>query len=82
MSDSSYNGWTNRATWAINLWFNPETREDVHAAREAFEDACADPALPDFLRDFIDTDINWRELEEACSGADDDADDDDDDADA
>ena len=64
MSDNTYNGWTNRATWLINVWFNPESRADVQAAREAFEDACADRAIPDFLRDFIDTDINWRELED------------------
>ena len=60
---SDYNGWTNRATWLINIWFNPETREDVITARETFEEAVSE--LYDkhgFLADFIDTDINWDEL--------------------
>ncbi len=25
----SYNGWTNRETWLVNLWFNPESIEDL-----------------------------------------------------
>lgn len=58
----SYNGWTNRATWLINVWFNPESREDVQMARETFENAIDE--LPDFLRDFVDKNINWSELEE------------------
>lgn len=58
----SYNGWTNRATWLINVWFNPESREDVQMAREYFEASLDE--LPDFLRDFVDQDINWEELEE------------------
>jgi hypothetical protein len=60
MSDTEYNGWTNRATWLVNIWFNPESKSDVEYARETLDDAIA--AAPDFLRDFIDTDINWDEL--------------------
>lgn len=61
MNDRTYSGWTNRATWLINVWFNPESKSDVQYAREQFEEAV--DSLPDFLRDFIDDDINWNELE-------------------
>jgi hypothetical protein len=61
MTDRTYNGWTNRATWLVNVWFNPETREDVESARYAIEEA--EESIPDFMRDFLCTDeINWTEL--------------------
>ena len=63
MSDRTYNGWTNRATWLVNVWFNPESREDVESARYAIEEATE--SIPDFMRDFLCTDeINWAELAE------------------
>jgi len=61
MTDNTYNGWTNRATWLVNVWFNPESKEDVQMARDMLDDAI--DQLPDFLKDFVDTDINWEELE-------------------
>lgn len=61
MTGRTYNGWTNRATWLVNVWFNPESLSDVHMAQETLDDAI--DQLPDFLKDFIDTDINWAELE-------------------
>lgn len=61
MNDGTYNGWTNRTTWLINVWFNPESKSDVQYARKQFEEAV--DSLPDFLRDFINDDINWDELE-------------------
>lgn len=60
MSNNTYNGWTNRATWLVNIWFNPESKDDVYMAQQTLEDAVND--LPDFLQDFVDTDINWEEL--------------------
>ncbi len=60
MSNNTYNGWTNRATWLVNIWFNPECKEDVYMAQQTLEDAIDE--LPDFLKDFVDTDINWDEL--------------------
>ena len=61
MTDRTYNGWTNRATWLVNVWFNPETREDVESTRYAIAEA--EESIPDFMRDFLCTDeINWDEL--------------------
>jgi hypothetical protein len=72
MNDTTYNGWTNRATWLVNVWFNPESASDVDAAREALEDAA--DAVPDYLRDFLCIDkVNWAELRAHCE---DDAEDD------
>jgi hypothetical protein len=62
MSDNTYNGWTNRATWLVNVWFNPESLDDVQSARAAIEEA--EDSVPDYMRDFLCTDeINWDELE-------------------
>lgn len=62
MSHSTYNGWTNRATWLVNIWFNPESFDDVQTARAVIEEA--EDSLPPFMKDFLCTDeINWSELE-------------------
>jgi hypothetical protein len=59
---NDYNGWTNRATWLVSVWFNPESKDDVQAAREAIEDA--EDSLPLYMQDFLCTrEINWDELE-------------------
>ena len=61
MDDRTYNGWTNRATWLVSVWFSPENRADVQLARDAIEEA--EDNLPDFMRDFLCTNqINWNEL--------------------
>ncbi len=62
MSQNDYNGWTNRDTWLVNVWFNPESREDVKMARETMVFLYND--LPDGpIKDMIDLDsINWDEL--------------------
>ena len=69
MSDREYNGWTNRETWLINVWFNPESVDDVESAQAYFEETY--DALPDFMRDFVSTDINWNELKSAFEDQDD-----------
>ena len=62
----SYNGWSNRETWLINVWFNPETWEDVDSAQAYFEEAY--DAMPAFMQDFVnDGMINWDELREAVA---------------
>ena len=43
----------------INVWFEPESREQVQMARETFEEAVSELASKNaWLSDFIDTDIN------------------------
>ena len=70
MNDRTCNGWTNRATWLVSVWFSPETRDDVQLAREVIEDV--EDNLPDFMRDFLCTDeINWDELMNSCDDEDD-----------
>lgn len=62
MSDQRYNGWTNRETWLVSVWFNPESKADVQMARETLEEA--EDNMPDFLRDFCYlSEVNWDELE-------------------
>ena len=75
MKDNTYNGWTNRETWLVNVWFNPECKQDVESAREHIEEDVSD--LPDYLKDFIDIGcINWSELIEHFEEEDDDTADD------
>lgn len=59
--DNTYNGWRNRETWLVNVWFNPESKSDLCMARIAIEDAYDN--MPDFMRDFCDIQaIDWEEL--------------------
>lgn len=56
-----YNGWTNRETWVVNIWFEPQNVEDVEYAKEFLEDAYEN--IPDCLRDMCYLDcVNWEEL--------------------
>ena len=68
-----YNGWTNRNTWLINLWFGDQIRglleEDCCESADnlqAFVESILDEEVSDcslMLRDFLDFDgINWDEL--------------------
>lgn len=60
----SYNGWKNRATWAINLWFNPESKSDVAYIKDLFEEKLAEIADKDpWLADLVDDDIDWAAIE-------------------
>jgi len=59
---NTYNGWTNRETWLVNVWFNPESKDDVEFARSMLEEQYDDlPNGP--LKDMVDINaINWDEL--------------------
>jgi len=63
--DNTYNGWTNRETWLVNLWFGDswECEADVQSSREWIEEKIY--GLETWIQDFIDLDaISWDELEE------------------
>lgn len=57
-----YNGWSNRETWLVNVWFNPESRDDVEFARSIIDEQY--DSIPDgVIKDMIDINaINWDEL--------------------
>ena len=68
-----YNGWTNRNTWLINLWFGDyirqELEEDAATTAEMLENMVMDCIQEEvklcslMLRDFLDFDgINWGEI--------------------
>jgi hypothetical protein len=89
MADNTYNGWKNRETWLVNLWFGDsyhyaETGETVTAEQiEAMIDEHIDEVVPSdcgFVRDLIDLSrVDWDELAEAWNeGADEDEDEDED----
>ena len=62
MANDGYNGWTNRATWLVNVWGNPESRDDVECLRAELE-AQYDEMPNGILKDMLDlSDINWDEL--------------------
>ena len=64
------NGWRNRATWLVNLWFEPECTGDVDYLEEnlqhEFEKRINTEPWAGFIKDLIDfTAIDWDELRNA-----------------
>ena len=61
---SEYNGWINRETWLVGLWFAPETNADVDYLEEHLWEEYE--KLPDFFKDCVDMNgIDWKEIREA-----------------
>ena len=66
---TTYNGWRNRETWLVNLWYNPETVSDVDYLEEtlteeldAMENGC--------LKDLCGlSEVDWSELRESVEAA-------------
>jgi hypothetical protein len=77
MTDTKYNGWTNRETWLVNLWFGDmfsgddgdDTTFPNHWTAEAIETFIIDQVecttnQGGFVADMIDiSGINYTELE-------------------
>ena len=63
----TYNGWRNRETWLVNIWFNPVTKTDIDWIEEHLEDQYyTSEALQGFWNDMIDFNaIDWDELRKA-----------------
>jgi len=68
---SDYNGWTNRETWLVNLWFidglDSEEETTAEYLREMVEEY-VDSIVPasGFVADMINLScINWTELAES-----------------
>tara|TARA_R110002153_G_scaffold146433_1_gene297703 strand:+ start:417 stop:674 length:258 start_codon:yes stop_codon:yes gene_type:complete len=75
---TDYNGWTNRNTWLINLWFGEiireELEEDASLSPETLENMVMDVIQAEvelsslMLRDFLDFEgINWQEIYETIT---------------
>ena len=70
----TYNGWRNRTTWVIRMWFGDEWEfaEDVDRDHEfileEFEEQFS--KLPSWMQDIlwinIDHEVDWNELKESC----------------
>ena len=70
MIDTKYNGWTNRATWLIDLWYEPHTTSDLDWIKDELEErssvlAYSENVCDKILSDMLDLQaINWDELKE------------------
>ena len=67
--DTTYNGWRNRSTWLVNLWFNPSS-SDLEWIKDALEEWVSDltnskNVIDNFFADQINLqEIDWKELAE------------------
>ena len=65
---SKYNGWTNRETWLVNIWFMDSQDYDETISAEYIEELVSEYVYEQieasgFIADMIDMGcINWQEL--------------------
>jgi hypothetical protein len=66
MTNYTYNGWKNRETWLVNVWYgdNWTCRDDVHLTQYLLEEQVEDLGNG-ILQDMIDLGcIDWETLRE------------------
>jgi len=73
MSDKTYNGWTNYATWRVNIeiFDGSEGPWDKHSAREAAEEIVMQTSTEGLARDYAMAflnDVNWQEIADHYPG--------------
>lgn len=70
MKNTTYNGWTNRSTWLINLWYEAHTESEIDWIKEELEERVSSLSYSDNVCDKILADmlnlqeIEWDELKE------------------
>jgi hypothetical protein len=69
MSDKTYNGWTNYATWRVHLEIFDDMQVDDpvfwHDLRDHAEQLIDDYSVPGLARDYAQaflSDVDWREI--------------------
>ena len=75
MQNKTYNGWTNHATWLVNLWWGDDLFEmdikDAEAIQDFVEDIAQDSsntAESRFVSDMVYgylAEVNWNEIAES-----------------
>jgi hypothetical protein len=65
-NDDTYNGWTNRETWAVALYINNDQgwQESVHDAIRQWLDTASEPAqayeMGDIIRENVESVFDWE----------------------
>lgn len=64
MANNTYNGWRNRETWLVNLWYG-DSLIDIDHVRELLEEMVENLGNG-ILQDMLDLEcIDWDELRES-----------------